>query len=338
MNYLKINFFMKKFYKIIFINILIFFVLLLLSEIFFRIYFNIFLNYNTEMWKYASILKKPIDNEKLPFVHYSSKKGKFYNVEISTNSHGFRDFEYEIHKSQNHKRILILGDSFTLGWGVPFLHTFSKKLEKNLNKSTNKFEVINAGIGNYNSTMEVELFKLHGIKFNPDLVILMFYINDVEPIPKMISKFSYFFKSNFFLYSFFSDNYLKIKAKIDKELEWKNYYSNIYNKQNEALKQNANSLIELISICKKKGIDLLFVNIPDLRDLKNYEFFFATKFIKDIANNNGIDFIDLYDIFKNYESKLLWVSDEDPHANSKANKIIEEELYKNIYNRKSIIF
>ena len=82
----------------------------------------------------------------------------------------------------------------------------------------------------------------------------------------------------------------------------------------------------------------MFVNIPDLRELKNYEFFFATKFIKDIANNNGIDFIDLYDIFKNYESKLLWVSDEDPHANLKANKIIEEELYKNIYNRKSIIF
>lgn len=327
---------MKKFYKIILVNLSIFVVLLLFSEIFLRIYFNIFINYNVEMWKYASILKKPIENEKLPFFHHSNKKGKFYNVEIATNSHGFRDFEYKMNKSQNQKRILILGDSFTLGWGVSFLKTFPKQLEKRLNKSLNKFEVINAGVGNYNSSMEVELFKLYGIKFNPDLVVLMFYINDVESTPKILSKFSYFFKSNLYLYSFFFDSYLKIKTKTDREFEWKSYYSNIYNKENEALKQNANSLLELIRICKKKNIDLLFVNIPELRQLNNYEFLLSTNFIKDIAKNNNIDFIDLYDIFKNYEARLLWVSDEDPHANSKANKIIGEELYKNIYNRKSM--
>ena len=71
---------MKRFYKIIFVNILIFVVLLLFSEIFIRIYFNIFLNYNTEMWKYSTTLKKPINNEKLPFIHHSNKKGKFYKI------------------------------------------------------------------------------------------------------------------------------------------------------------------------------------------------------------------------------------------------------------------
>ena len=81
---------MKRFYKIFFINILIFIVLLLCSEIFFRIYFNTHLNYNIEMWKYAATLKKPTNNDKLPFLHYSNKKGKFYNVKIS------KAFEYDV--------------------------------------------------------------------------------------------------------------------------------------------------------------------------------------------------------------------------------------------------
>ena len=73
------------------------------------------------------------------------------------------------------------------------LNLFPKQLEKSLNNNVNKIEVINAGIGNYNSSMEVELFKLLGINFDPDLVILMFYINDVEPTPKTISKLIYLY-------------------------------------------------------------------------------------------------------------------------------------------------
>ena len=44
--------------------------------------------------------------------------------------------------------------------------------------------VINAGIGNYNSTMEVELFKLIGIKFKPDLVVVedLFYATIVKTV------------------------------------------------------------------------------------------------------------------------------------------------------------
>ena len=323
-------------YKIIFVNFFVFVVLLFFCEIFLRIYFNNNLNYNVEMWKYANTLKKPSDNTNLPFTHYPNKSGNFYNVEISTNSHGFRDYEYKIKNDKNKKRILILGDSFTLGWGVSLNDLFSKKLEKKLNKQNNNFEVINTGIGNYNSSMQVELFKEYGIKFNPDLVVLMFYINDVEKTPKVMPKIEYFLKSKFILYSFFFDTYLKIKTNFVKEFSWKSYYSNLYNDKNEGLRQNTNSLIELIEICNNKNIDLLFVNIPELRNLKNYEFNFANNFIKAIAEKNKVDFLDLLKVLDKYESSTLWVSQEDPHANAKANDIIGNVLFKTIYKRKSI--
>ena len=42
----------------------------------------------------------------------------------------------------------------------------------NLNRNDNIYEVINTGVGNYNSTMEVEFFKLYGYHYNEILDIL----------------------------------------------------------------------------------------------------------------------------------------------------------------------
>jgi len=99
---------------------------------------------------------------------------------IKINSDGLRDDEYNINKSNNTFRIIILGDSFTFGLGVELKDTYAKVLEKKLNKLSKKtkYEVINFGTIGYNAKQEVELFKLKGIKYNPDLIIIGFLDND----------------------------------------------------------------------------------------------------------------------------------------------------------------
>jgi lysophospholipase L1-like esterase len=85
-----------------------------------------------------------------------------YGVNISTNSLGFRsDREYSQAKKENVTRILVIGDSITLGWGVNYKQTYPKLLENFLNKGSKdkQYEVINTGVGNYNSVNECETPK-----------------------------------------------------------------------------------------------------------------------------------------------------------------------------------
>lgn len=104
----------------------------------------------------------------------SREKGEF-SVDIKITSQGFRDTkEYQIPKPSNTFRILMLGDSFTLGHGVKVEEAFSKVLEKNLNEKTKEwnFEVINAAYASGFTWDEAYLFtKERGLSYEPDLVI-----------------------------------------------------------------------------------------------------------------------------------------------------------------------
>lgn len=321
---------MKKFFSNIAFLCFVILFCFIVGEVLIRVFYSEFSNYNMEMWRYAAELKKPLLSDKLPFHHFANRQGSYYGVTIKTNSLGFRDYEYDIDKSKDKKRIIFLGDSFTLGWGVPFENIFSKQLEKMLNKEEKKFEVINMGTGNYNSIMELELFKLKGLKLTPDLVILMYFINDVEPTPERLFVFEYFLKKHSYFYGFLSDRYIKLKFRLDEDFNWKQYYSHLYSPNSKSLSENKDAINELFALCNEKEIDVLVVNIPELHDLKEYPFLFASDHIKILAREADVVFLDLLPALSGYDLLSLWVSPEDSHANIKANSIIAERIYKEI--------
>lgn len=312
---------------------------LFIGEIIVRVFYKRLHNYNMEMWRYASELKQPLPYTQLPFHHFPDKEGRYYGVNIKTNSFGLRDYEYNIEKPEGKKRIIFLGDSFTLGWGVPLETLFSKQIERMLNKRGNNYEVINMGAGNYNSTMETELFKLKGLGLNPDLVILMYFINDVEPVPRKISTPEYIVKKHSYFFAFLFDRYVKLRLRFDRDFEWSKYYSSLYSVENlKSLASNKESIKELIRLCKKNNIKLLIVNIPELRVLREYPFSFATEYIKGLAEETNVPFLDLLPSFAGHEPESLWTNLEDPHANAKANSITAQVIYKKILNEGLIPF
>ena len=66
----------------------------------------------------------------------------------------------------------------TLGWGAN--QTFSSILDKNLNKN---IQVLNAGIGNTNTIMQIENFFVNfKDQYDYKIIILNFFINDFEDI------------------------------------------------------------------------------------------------------------------------------------------------------------
>src|SRR4030095_6977108 len=96
------------------------------------------------------------------------------------NSYGFRDREFSKENRPGVFRILMLGDSYTFGIGSNLDETFSKQLERLLNGSGQRFEVINGGCSSYSPILEYLLLLQKGLSLNPDLVILNYDLSDVQ--------------------------------------------------------------------------------------------------------------------------------------------------------------
>jgi lysophospholipase L1-like esterase len=301
---------------------------LIVGELALRGFYGYFRDYNMEMWRYASDLKQPLARRNLPFHHYPHRHGCYYGVDISTNSMGMRDREFTIAKPPGRKRVICLGDSFVLGWGVPFDGLFSKRLETMLNSCGTRCEVMNMGIGNYNTTMEVELFKWKCQVLDPDLVVLMYFINDTEPVPSGRSAPAAFVMRHSYCWAFLFDRLVRLRSRLVRSSQWSAYYSDLHSPGNAAgLQANRESVIELAGICKEKGVGLLIVNMPELHKLEDYPFPFATEYIRNLAEEAGVPFLDLHPAFAGYQPESLWVSLEDQHANARANIIMAQWIY-----------
>ncbi len=93
------------------------------------------------------------------------------------NKHGQRDVERTFTKATGTRRVLLVGDSVVEGGGIADLeHTISRRLEKIWANAA--IEVLNFGVSGYCTLAEVELLEKKGLRFGPDLVILLFTEND----------------------------------------------------------------------------------------------------------------------------------------------------------------
>jgi lysophospholipase L1-like esterase len=123
--------------------------------------------------------------------HYLSNR----SVEISTNSLGFRAPELS-RKRPEERRILVLGDSITLGDYVNADETYPSRLEDHLKRRGESVQVVNAGIGSADIRNEYKILTESGFKVEPDMVLVGLYLNDGElsvnlaapPLPGMIKK------------------------------------------------------------------------------------------------------------------------------------------------------
>lgn len=115
------------------------------------------------------------------------KPGSHYewqSIPVDINSHGLRGPETTYEKPSGTYRILNLGDSVAMGWGVRVEDTYGRQLESRLNKEGSgalRFEVINAGVPGWNLENALAYLQAEGLKYQPDLVILDLTIaNDIN--------------------------------------------------------------------------------------------------------------------------------------------------------------
>ncbi len=109
-------------------------------------------------------------------------RGRDQGVLYTTNSAGFRGPEIAVAKPPGTFRIVIVGDSFTMGSGVRYEETYAALLSEALNRSDDPrhYEVLNLGISGFTLYANVARLKRVGLRFDPDLVVYGFTVNDIE--------------------------------------------------------------------------------------------------------------------------------------------------------------
>ena len=278
------------------------------------------MNYEIEMLKYARELKVISNNKNIGIEHKKNISTTLMGADIFLDNDGFRG---QNKPRENKKKILMLGDSMTFGWGA------TKTFSDILNEKITKYEVLNGGIGNTNTIMQITNFlENFSTKYKYEVIILNFFINDFEDIkitkPNFLQKYS-------FLYTYLNIKFNTILIKFNLKKDWINFYSENYS-NTKIIEETFNQIKKLNDFCIKNEIKFIIHNIPELRNLKEYKFNNETNILKNFAKKNNIYFFDSIFALKNYNEKDLWVTQLDPHANDNAHSIIANFLFNKLVN------
>ena len=97
-------------------------------------------------------------------------------VTATHDSFGHRGVPVGRERTPGRARVLVLGDSFTYGLGVEDDETYCARLQAEVPA----LEVVNAGVNGYGTGQQLLLLREDGLLFEPDIVIVGFFSNDLS--------------------------------------------------------------------------------------------------------------------------------------------------------------
>lgn len=305
---------MKKI-KDILISILILFIGLIVVELALRLINSDMRNYDIEMWKYAKALKT--QDPVLGHVHKKNKESTLQNVKIKLNSLGMRSPEPNADK----KKILFLGSSISLGWGIENKESFAEIVNTRLRDEGLNYQVLNASVGNYNTFRYVENFLRNQTSIDPEIIVINYFVNDAEMLP--IGSGNFLLKNSELAASLT----IAIKKMLaNKGGSLQEHYNALYDPDNEGYQIMERSLAKLAQYAKSNEIKVYLVMIPDIHFLQDYPFLHVHNKMKTISNNYGFEFIDLFDTLENINFDQLQIIPGDSHPNEYGHKLIGNKL------------
>lgn len=282
------------------------------------------MQYHIEMWKYAVALKRISANPAIGHEHVPGGKAQLMGAAVTINGQGLRNAETGP-KPQGARRILMLGDSVTFGWGVGQNETLPVRLAEELVRRGQPSEVINTGVGNYNTAMEVAWFRERGLGYGPDIVVLNYFINDAEPTP--IYRDVPWFARHSYAYAVLGGAWDAFKRRFgDAPQDWRSYYAGLYADGAPGWRKTQDEIGALAALCRERGIRLVVAHIPELRELRPYAFADVESKVEAVAAANGIEYVDLLPAVAGEPPASLWVTAPDPHPNAKAHVLLAQGL------------
>lgn len=284
--------------------------------------------YELEMWKYAKQVKIRNPDPGIGHSHAPNASARLMQSDVRTDSHGFRGAEIDAVAPAGRARIAFVGDSITFGWGVEEADTFATQVIALLRARGRNVDGFNQGVGNHNTTQEVNLYAAAGATMRPDIVALSYFINDAEPIPRY---------TDTGLLDWYSAAWVVAKYRIDSLLrlsgetvDWKAYYRDLYRPDAPGWKLTQESLKRFAQMLRQAGTKLILFDIPEIRELTPYPFQDISALVEATARASDIPYVNLLPSVQKMDPPSLWVTVPDPHPNAKAQHAFAEMMVEHL--------
>ena len=258
---------------------------------------------------------------------------------IEYNGLGYRDVEHTVSKPKDVFRIVIIGDSFTFGYGIEnpdniYPRLLQEKLDKRYGEG--KFEVINLAKNGYSMMDAVRVQKDLALNLSPDILVLGYFINDAEGpgsrlgfegiyahgclVPWKIGSRLY---ARSYMYYFVQSRIKRLCA----NLTVKDYHVHLQSESNPFFGQHKELLELFIRTARESGIPVVILNIPMLSEFEEYPFYFVNDYIENITTSNDADYIDMLPYLAVYDEDELRVSIMDGHMNELGHTLTSDVLF-----------
>jgi lysophospholipase L1-like esterase len=248
-------------------------------------------------------------------------------VEYRVNPLGLRGPETTLEKPPGVRRIAVLGDSIAFGYWVSDEQGFARQLERLLNEApaaTGRVEVLNFGVPGYNLEQEIEALRAKALAFSPDLVVVLFCLNDLESlfsyelglvqertdrVGTALGRVREWLVARSRLFSWVEYRLTELEARRS-FVKAKNplagpLYAEAVSQQRRALQ---GQLAVLRSLLASHGIPGLVVVVPVLGDrFERYPYRELHRAVVEVAESESLGAVDLLDCFSAYEFRDLRV-------------------------------
>jgi len=279
-------------------------------------------NYDIEMWRYAKELKTPSPNPLLGHEHVPSSSAVLQSVLIRIDSHGLRGPEVPL-VSKAKRRVLVLGSSITLGWGVPEEQTMTAELQRKFEADGQSVEVLNAGIGNYNAPRYVERFLTTLAPLKPTDIVVHYFLRDAEVLER--GGGNLFLRHSELAVTLWTAFNRFLRPSGYEVLE--NHYRSIYTPSHPGYQEMRAALQKLGDYAKENGVRVYLAMTPDVHDLEHYRFGSIHRLMMENAAQLGFTFVDLLPALSGAPRRELWAMSGDPHPSALGHRKMAEALY-----------
>ncbi|MDP6175620.1 MAG: GDSL-type esterase/lipase family protein, partial [Rhodospirillales bacterium] len=261
-----------------------------------------------------------VADPKLGHLHRPGASAELQNVSIAINSLGMRGPEPVLDDPEK-ARILLLGSSITLGWGVAEENTLRARIQERLG---GRAEVLNAGIGNYNAERYVTLYRKRLQDLKPDIIVVHYFVNDAEIL--LPSSGSWIMRNSQLALMLWQARVNMTLGRNDM-LGLDAHYREVYGKESEGRRRMEAALLELDRLARENGAAVVLAVTPDIHNLSPYPFGFVHEHMRRIAERLDWTFVDLLEGFKKIEDpRSLFAIPGDPHPNAQGHAIMADTL------------
>ncbi len=266
--------------------------------------------------KYSQMVRKASVDDPFP-LHIPHLRTKLMGRDFDTNSLGMRDDEVPVIKTSEERRILVLGSSVALGWGISHEQTFGEHLEAELTeRHGGRYRVMNAAVANTTTATQLGILKTVHEKVLPNQVVLLHFLYDARHSEGLRA---HPIIQNSYLSIYLYDLLLRAGAAFREPQSLFQHFDYLYSAANSEWKTSLDALKNMVQFCKLKDLPFTVLLYPELHDLNpggpNAAVFVR---IAEEFRARGATVLDRIHLDLSHyigRERDLWVAHNDPHGN-----------------------